>query len=178
MRDPLKLLLFFPVIPMVWGGLQLHLQYLGWIPQQSLKSIVWIIALSLVMALLVAWVLKKSSSQERLTLEMKLNSVVTGGGESFTGAFSSDTRFLADLEEFQNVLHAVAWRDSRNNGCFRAWRERATVKIWPGPLGCGFHAIRPPSPLSSGQAFHGHLATCSTAIRPGSRSAATQGGHC
>ncbi|MCO3989648.1 hypothetical protein FA106_23045, partial [Pseudomonas aeruginosa] len=24
---------------------------------------------------------------------------------------------------------------------------------------CGFHAIRPPSPLSSGQAFHGHLAT-------------------
>ncbi|MGU0800076.1 PAAR domain-containing protein, partial [Pseudomonas aeruginosa] len=36
--------------------------------------------------------------------------------------------------------------------------------------GCGFHAIRPPSPLSSGQAFHGHLATCSTAIRPGSRS--------
>ena len=103
MRDPLKLLLFFPVIPMVWGGLQLHLQYLGWIPQQSLKSIVWIIALSLVMALLVAWVLKKSSSQERLTLEMKLNSVVTGGGESFTGAFSSDTRFLADLEEFQNV---------------------------------------------------------------------------
>ncbi|MCO3991234.1 WYL domain-containing protein, partial [Pseudomonas aeruginosa] len=43
---------------------------------------------------------------------------------------------------------------------------------------CGFHAIRPPSPLSSGQAFHGHLATCSTAIRPGSRSAATQGGHC
>ncbi|MCS7816578.1 DUF1330 domain-containing protein, partial [Pseudomonas aeruginosa] len=26
---------------------------------------------------------------------------------------------------------------------------------------CGFHAIRPPSPLSSGQAFHGHLATCS-----------------
>ncbi|WP_230964090.1 PAAR domain-containing protein, partial [Pseudomonas aeruginosa] len=44
-------------------------------------------------------------------------------------------------------------------------------------LGCGFHAIRPPSPLSSGQAFHGHLATCSTAIRPGSRSAATQGLH-
>ncbi|URK99400.1 flagellar hook-basal body complex protein FliE [Pseudomonas sp. BYT-1] len=43
---------------------------------------------------------------------------------------------------------------------------------------CGFHAIRPPSPLSSGQAFHGHLATCSTAIRPGSRSAATQGLHC
>ncbi|MBX9763621.1 MAG: hypothetical protein K2Y24_11420, partial [Pseudomonadaceae bacterium] len=25
---------------------------------------------------------------------------------------------------------------------------------------CGFHAIRPPSPLSSGQAFQGHLATC------------------
>ncbi|MCO3749739.1 hypothetical protein FA132_31275, partial [Pseudomonas aeruginosa] len=24
---------------------------------------------------------------------------------------------------------------------------------------CGFHAIRPPSPLSSGQAFQGHLAT-------------------
>ncbi|MEG6913654.1 PHP domain-containing protein, partial [Pseudomonas aeruginosa] len=23
---------------------------------------------------------------------------------------------------------------------------------------CGFHAIRPPSPRSSGQAFHGHLA--------------------
>ena len=23
---------------------------------------------------------------------------------------------------------------------------------------CGFHAIRPPSPLSSGQAFHGHPA--------------------
>ena len=46
------------------------------------------------------------------------------------------------------------------------------------PAICGFHAIRPPSPLSSGQAFHGHLATCSTAIRPGSRSAATQGGHC
>ncbi|CAH0646975.1 Toluene efflux pump periplasmic linker protein TtgG [Pseudomonas sp. Nvir] len=45
-------------------------------------------------------------------------------------------------------------------------------------VSCGFHAIRPPSPLSSGQAFHGHLATCSTAIRPGSRSAATQGGHC
>ncbi|WP_325948642.1 methyltransferase domain-containing protein [Pseudomonas putida] len=43
---------------------------------------------------------------------------------------------------------------------------------------CGFHAIRPPSPLSSGQAFQGHLATCSTAIRPGSRSAATQGWHC
>ncbi|WP_249170245.1 HlyD family efflux transporter periplasmic adaptor subunit, partial [Burkholderia vietnamiensis] len=42
---------------------------------------------------------------------------------------------------------------------------------------CGFHAIRPPSPLSSGQAFQGHLATCSTAIRPGSRSAATQGWH-
>ncbi|MCO3748755.1 hypothetical protein FA132_25895 [Pseudomonas aeruginosa] len=45
-------------------------------------------------------------------------------------------------------------------------------------LRCGFHAIRPPSPLSSGQAFQGHLATCSTAIRPGSRSAATQGWHC
>jgi len=43
---------------------------------------------------------------------------------------------------------------------------------------CGFHTIRPPSPRSSGQAFHGHLATCSTAIRPGSRSAATQGLHC
>ncbi|MGZ0787696.1 sulfate adenylyltransferase subunit 1, partial [Pseudomonas saponiphila] len=42
---------------------------------------------------------------------------------------------------------------------------------------CGFHTIRPPSPRSSGQAFHGHLATCSTAIRPGSRSAATQGWH-
>ncbi|WOF80177.1 DUF427 domain-containing protein [Pseudomonas sp. FeN3W] len=45
-------------------------------------------------------------------------------------------------------------------------------------LECGFHTIRPPSPRSSGQAFHGHLATCSTAIRPGSRSAATQGLHC
>ena len=53
----------------------------------------------------------------------------------------------------------------------KAWRYRFE-------LNCGFHAIRPPSPLSSGQAFHGHLATCSTAIRPGSRSAATQGLHC
>jgi hypothetical protein len=134
-RDPLKLLLFFPVIPMLWGGLQLQLQYLGWIPQESLKSTVWLIVCSLLMTLLVAWVLKKSSSQERLTLEMKLNSIVTGGGECFTGAFSSDTRFLADLEEFQDVLHAVAWRDSRNNGRFMAWREPATVQIWPGPLG-------------------------------------------
>ena len=49
---------------------------------------------------------------------------------------------------------------------------------YAGELSCGFHTIRPPSPLSSGQAFHGHLATCSTAIRPGSRSAATQGWHC
>ncbi|AXO61924.1 hypothetical protein DZC76_12150 [Pseudomonas sp. phDV1] len=47
------------------------------------------------------------------------------------------------------------------------------LQVW-----CGFHTIRPPSPRSSGQAFHGHLATCSTAIRPGSRSAATQGWHC
>lgn len=45
-------------------------------------------------------------------------------------------------------------------------------------VGCGFHTIRPPSPRSSGQAFHGHLATCSTLIRTGSRSAATQGWHC
>ncbi|MFG9345137.1 type II toxin-antitoxin system YafQ family toxin, partial [Pseudomonas aeruginosa] len=36
---------------------------------------------------------------------------------------------------------------------------------------CGFHAIRPPSPRLSGRAFHAHPATCSTAIRPGSRSA-------
>lgn len=51
--------------------------------------------------------------------------------------------------------------------------------LWPAQVSdCGFHAIRPPSPLSSGQAFQGHLATCSTAIRPGSRSAATQGWHC
>ena len=41
---------------------------------------------------------------------------------------------------------------------------------------CGFHAIRPPSPRSSGRAFHAHLAICSTTIRTGSRSAATQGG--
>lgn len=54
--------------------------------------------------------------------------------------------------------------------------ERAVKKR--AELLCGFHAIRPPSPLSSGQAFQGHLATCSTAIRPGSRSAATQGWHC
>ena len=56
--------------------------------------------------------------------------------------------------------------------------EAAMVDIQALASECGFHAIRPPSPLSSGQAFHGHLATCSTAIRPGSRSAATQGGHC
>ncbi|MFO1612200.1 hypothetical protein QOT38_30720, partial [Pseudomonas aeruginosa] len=33
--------------------------------------------------------------------------------------------------------------------------------LWPMDdlFACGFHAIRPPSPLSSGQAFHGHLAT-------------------
>lgn len=44
--------------------------------------------------------------------------------------------------------------------------------------GCGFHAIRPHSPRSSGRAFHAHLAICSTTIRTGSRSAATQGWHC
>ena len=55
--------------------------------------------------------------------------------------------------------------------------EFCLVRHWRW-IDCGFHAIRPPSPLSSGQAFHGHLATCSTAIRPGSRSAATQGLHC
>ncbi|MNY61167.1 hypothetical protein D3C86_1978170 [compost metagenome] len=43
---------------------------------------------------------------------------------------------------------------------------------------CGFHAIRPPSPRLSGRAFHAHPAICSTAIRPGSRSAATQVLHC
>ena len=43
---------------------------------------------------------------------------------------------------------------------------------------CGFHAIRPHSPRSSGRAFHAHLAICSTTIRTGSRSAATQGWHC
>lgn len=62
--------------------------------------------------------------------------------------------------------------------CLGALSERLGGAIPVGELICGFHAIRPPSPLSSGQAFHGHLATCSTAIRPGSRSAATQGGHC
>ncbi|MGI0737995.1 hypothetical protein ACRCPM_32880, partial [Pseudomonas aeruginosa] len=36
-------------------------------------------------------------------------------------------------------------------------------KIYAHRIACGFHAIRPPSPRSSGQAFHGHLATCSTA---------------
>ncbi len=56
--------------------------------------------------------------------------------------------------------------------------SRKTLAERAGVSECGFHAIRPPSPLSSGQAFHGHLATCSTAIRPGSRSAATQGLHC
>ena len=57
--------------------------------------------------------------------------------------------------------------------------NQAPVAVGSAPTPyCGFHAIRPPSPLSSGQAFHGHLATCSTAIRPGSRSAATQGLHC
>jgi hemolysin activation/secretion protein len=45
-------------------------------------------------------------------------------------------------------------------------------------LVCGFHAIRPPSPRLSGRAFHAHPAICSTAIRPGSRSAATQVLHC
>jgi hypothetical protein len=43
---------------------------------------------------------------------------------------------------------------------------------------CGFHAIRPPSPGLSGRVFHAHPATHSTVIRPGSRSAATQGWHC
>ena len=55
--------------------------------------------------------------------------------------------------------------------------EAELEALKPAPA-CGFHTIRPPSPRSSGQAFHGHLATCSTAIRPGSRSAATQGWHC
>ncbi|MBO8337197.1 transglycosylase SLT domain-containing protein [Pseudomonas aeruginosa] len=45
-------------------------------------------------------------------------------------------------------------------------------------VACGFHAIRPHSPRSSGRAFHAHLAICSTTIRTGSRSAATQGWHC
>ncbi|WP_230924484.1 CHASE domain-containing protein [Pseudomonas wenzhouensis] len=59
---------------------------------------------------------------------------------------------------------------------YKADLEGSETREWT--YVCGFHAIRPPSPLSSGQAFHGHLATCSTAIRPGSRSAATQGWHC
>ena len=50
--------------------------------------------------------------------------------------------------------------------------------IDPELMVCGFHAIRPPSPRLSGRAFHAHPATCSTAIRPGSRSAATLGWHC
>ncbi|WP_242445028.1 reverse transcriptase domain-containing protein [Halomonas cupida] len=66
--------------------------------------------------------------------------------------------------DFLGFTHCCS---SNRNGGFQILR-----------LTCGFHAIRPPSPLSSGQAFQGHLATCSTAIRPGSRSAATQGWHC
>ncbi|WP_410480371.1 hypothetical protein [Pseudomonas sp. DCA-1] len=135
MKDPFKVFLFIPAIPMLWGGMQLHLQYMGWMPQGSLKSTAWLVVFSLVATLLVAWVLKKSSSQQRLTLEMKLNSVETAGGEAFTGAFSSSTRFLADLEEFQKVVQAVACRESRTGGRFMAWREPATVRIWPGPLG-------------------------------------------
>ena len=64
------------------------------------------------------------------------------------------------------------------NGLKAIWQLESRFKVDGEQAGCGFHAIRPPSPLSSGQAFHGHLATCSTAIRPGSRSAATQGLHC
>jgi hypothetical protein len=67
------------------------------------------------------------------------------------------------------VSHALAHRQ-------RHAVERRTEALHR--RGCGFHAIWPPSPRLSGQAFHAHPAICSTTIRPGSRSAATQGWHC
>ncbi|WGL64256.1 hypothetical protein QDX81_04695 [Pseudomonas sp. CW003PS] len=74
---------------------------------------------------------------------------------------------------FRRLRNALALDQKLRNHFWIAQEINRTLN----PV-CGFHAIRPPSPLSSGQAFHGHLATCSTAIRPGSRSAAAQGLHC
>ncbi|MDC0845598.1 SDR family NAD(P)-dependent oxidoreductase [Pseudomonas aeruginosa] len=41
-------------------------------------------------------------------------------------------------------------------------------------IDCGFHAIRPPSPRSSGQAFHGHLAIWPPVPRPSGRAVGAQ----
>ena len=89
-------------------------------------------------------------------------------GESFSDVVDADSSYEAMIRVISQARYSDAGGDLE------------VIQVADARTGaqCGFHAIRPPSPLSSGQAFHGHLATCSTAIRPGSRSAATQGGHC
>ena len=84
-------------------------------------------------------------------------------------------RFQRESAQRRNWVTADGSAGPSGSSGFKAEAGRYHLYV---SLACGFHAIRPPSPLSSGQAFHGHLATCSTAIRPGSRSAATQGLHC
>nr|WP_237047260.1 hypothetical protein [Pseudomonas aeruginosa]QLG05585.1 hypothetical protein [Pseudomonas aeruginosa] len=85
-------------------------------------------------------------------------------------------RTLSDNPETPDTISYDEWKKGFVHGA--VYDVPQSEQIEEIVMVCGFHAIRPPSPLSSGQAFQGHLATCSTAIRPGSRSAATQGWHC
>lgn len=132
MNNPMIVFFLVPTFPLLWCGLQFHV--LGHVPKGSQRVALLTIVICLAVALLFSWGRKKALSN-RLHLDMRLNTIATADGEVFTGAFSSDTRFLADLEELQNVIRAVAGRESHSQGRSIMWREAALVRIWPGSSG-------------------------------------------
>ena len=125
-----------------------------------------------------------------MTTPYQMTTLLYGPGEFVPGSAMTDEEALTYARKNFAHLEFCLVRDwiwvdldvSESQRLHLAQTQRQPALIYAHSVvydsACGFHAIRPPSPLSSGQAFHGHLATCSTAIRPGSRSAATQGLHC
>lgn len=77
----------------------------------------------------------RKAIQNRLYLNIRPNVVEIEGAESFSGDYSSESRFLISTEAFRKTLESVVLRKSYTHGRFMFPREAAYVRIWPGAVG-------------------------------------------
>lgn len=77
----------------------------------------------------------RKAVSERVYLDVKLNVIEVADGEHFTAPFSSNSRFLADVDQFEKVVRAAANRRTHMRDRFMASRQSAHVRLWTGDLG-------------------------------------------